>query len=75
MDFLSGEMQVWHRLLTVENDFLTTTSDPGFGYLLGIGYAFPVSNDSRILVGVNFSDKRIEGDSWKSTAFTVGGLW
>ena len=61
--------------IIVKDDFSTTTSDRGFGYLVGVGYAIPVSDESRILVSVNFSDKRIEGDSWKSTTFMVGGLW
>ena len=61
--------------ITFENNVSRSTSDSGFGYLLGVGYAFPVSTESRILVGVSFSDKLVEGDSWKSTSFTVGGLW
>ncbi len=68
--------------VTLEDSFLTVTSERGFGYLLGVGYAFPVSNESRILVGVSFSDKqvnfpngRVGNSNWKSTTFTVGGLW
>ncbi|VAX03538.1 hypothetical protein MNBD_GAMMA19-2160 [hydrothermal vent metagenome] len=68
--------------VTLEDNFLTVTSERGFGYLLGVGYAFPVSNESRILVGVSFSDKqvnfpngRVGNSSWKSTTLTVGGLW
>ena len=51
------------------------SSDSGFGYLLGGGYAIPVSDESRVLLSINFSDKEIEGDSWKSVTFNVGGLW
>ncbi len=68
--------------VTLEDSFLTVTSERGFGYLLGVGYAFPVSNESRILVGVSFSDKQVNflneqvgNSSWKSTTLTVGGLW
>ncbi len=61
--------------IVVKDNFSTIASDSGFGYLLGAGYAFPVSSESRILVSMNFSDKQINGNNWKSTTFTVGGLW
>ncbi|NOX91805.1 MAG: hypothetical protein GXP18_04955 [Gammaproteobacteria bacterium] len=61
--------------IVVKDSLSTTISDTGFGYLLGAGYAFPVSSETRILISVNFSDKQVEGNSWKSTTFTVGGLW
>jgi len=62
--------------IVVEDDLAgTTASDAGFGYLLGAGFAIPVSSESRIMLSVNFSDKQVEGDSWKATTFTIGGLW
>ncbi|MCF6337663.1 MAG: hypothetical protein L3J84_06885 [Gammaproteobacteria bacterium] len=67
--------------VTFKNNFSTVTSEHGFGYLLGAGYAFPVSSESRILIGVSFSDKQVNfngeigNSNWKSTTFTVGGLW
>jgi len=58
-----------------DNSSTTETSDIGFGYLLGVGYAIPVSDESRILISVNFSDKRVEDNSWKSATVMLGGLW
>jgi hypothetical protein len=78
--FIRGDAGV--AQVTFEEGFLKVTSERGFGYLLSVGYAFPVSNESRILVGVSFSDKQVNfpngeigNSSWKSTTFTVGGLW
>lgn len=51
------------------------TSDNGTGYLLGFGYAWPISGQSRVLIGMRFSNSSIEGDNVSSTAFTIGGLW
>lgn len=61
--------------IVISSSFGTTASDTGFGYLLGAGYGIPVSNESRVLLSVNFSDKDVEGESWKSVTFNVGGLW
>jgi hypothetical protein len=72
--FVRGDVGL-ARIVITDGFSTTATSDTGFGYLLGAGYALPVSSESRILFGVNFSDKQVEGDSWKSMTFTVGGLW
>ena len=53
----------------------TIDSDTGTGYLLGVGYAWPVSEQSRIMLGLGLSNKNIEGDTVSSTVFTIGGLW
>jgi opacity protein-like surface antigen len=50
-------------------------SDNGTGFLFGIGYAWPVSEQSRILLGLNMSSKSVEGDTYNSTTFVIGGLW
>jgi hypothetical protein len=71
--FIRGDVGI--ATISVQDSFSTTTSDPGFGYLLGAGFAIPVSNESRVMLGVNFSNKQVESDSWKSMTFTVGGLW
>jgi len=72
--FVRGDVGL-ARIVVVDNVSVAAASDIGFGYLLGAGYALPVSRDSRILFSVNFSDKQVEGDSWKAMTFTIGGLW
>ena len=54
---------------------LTATSDTGLGFLLGVGYGIPVSEQSRVLLSINVSNKDIEGDNWSAVTFNVGGLW
>ena len=61
--------------IVVSSSFTSDVSDTGFGFLLGAGYAIPVSDESRILFSVNFSDKEVDNESWKAVTFNVGGLW
>ena len=53
----------------------TLVSESGHGYLVGIGYAIPLSSQTRIMFGANYTDRQIENDSFKSTQFTIGFLW
>jgi hypothetical protein len=53
----------------------SATSDTGTGFLLGAGYGIPVSEDSRLLLSVNVSNKDIEGDTVSAVTFNIGGLW
>lgn len=50
-------------------------SDTGTGFLLGAGYSWPLSEQSRIMLGIGLSSKKIEGDNISSTVITIGGLW
>ena len=50
-------------------------TDTGMGILLGVGYGIPVSEDSRVLLSLNVSNKDIEGDNWSAVTFNIGGLW
>ena len=61
---------------SVDTNFLgTATSDTGTGFLLGMGYALPVSEQSRILFGFSLANKSIESENYSTTTFTIGGLW
>jgi opacity protein-like surface antigen len=53
----------------------TSTSDTGLGFLLGLGYGIPVSEDSRVLLGINVSNKDINDETVSAVTFNVGGLW
>ncbi|MDH5256824.1 MAG: hypothetical protein OEX07_02415 [Gammaproteobacteria bacterium] len=50
-------------------------SDWGVGVLGAVGYGFPMSSESRLLLSVEFSQRKIERETFKSTAFVVSGLW
>lgn len=47
----------------------------GVGGLLGVGYGIPVSDESRIMLGLNYSFKYISNAPTQSISFTLGGLW
>lgn len=52
-----------------------TISESGGGYLLGVGYGIPVSEESRVLLSLNLSNKSIEGEQISAASFNIGGLW
>ena len=51
------------------------TSDPGFGLLVGVGYAHPITDGTRLALNVNYAIRQIEGDSWKTLGISLGGLF
>ena len=51
------------------------TSDPGFGFLVGVGYAHPVTDGTRLALNVNYAIRRMEGESWKTLGISLGGLF
>jgi hypothetical protein len=72
--FLRGDLGF--AKASVSNNYgYSATSDTGSGLLLGVGYAIPVSAESRILFTLTTSTNNIEGDTYSTTAFRVGGLW
>ena len=50
-------------------------SDLGFGFLVGGGYGFPVSRETRILLHVFYGSRQVEGDSWGNLGIGVSGLF
>lgn len=50
-------------------------SDRGTGVLFGLGYGLPLSDQSRLILGANFTTANIEEDTVSALMFTVGGLW
>ncbi len=75
--FVRGDLGFAEADITTDTALgtLTATSDTGLGFLLGVGYGIPVSEDSRVLLSINISSKDIEGDNWSAVTFNVGGLW
>ncbi len=66
---------------TLNNDYDVTVGE-GVGMLFGLGYAWAISNESRILFSLNYSIDTIEDSdtppsSWAftSTSFNIAGLW
>jgi len=53
----------------------SSVSDSGIGFLVGIGYGIVVSEESRVIIGLNVANREIEGDNISTVGVTVGGLW
>ena len=51
------------------------TSDTGFGFLLGGGYAHPITEGTRVTVNVNYAVRKIEGYSWNTLGISIGGIF
>lgn len=75
--FLRGDLGIAKASLSVTTYFgeYTAETDTGVGYLLGVGYGIPVSEESRVLLSLNVSNKDINGDNWSAVTFNIGGLW
>ena len=75
--FLRGDLGIAKANLTVNTFFgeYTAETDTGVGYLLGVGYGIPVSEESRVLLSLNVSNKDIDGENWSAVTFNIGGLW
>ena len=52
-----------------------TTSDWGLGILVGGGYGIPVSRETRILLHLNYSFRRVEGETYGNLGFGATGLF
>jgi len=50
-------------------------SDTGTGFLIGTGYGFAVSPQHRILLNLNYANRTIESENYKTVALTVGILF
>ena len=75
--FLRGDVGFAKASITTDTIFGTygSTSDTGLGFLLGVGYGIPVSEESRVLLSLNVSNKDIDGENWSAVTFNIGGLW
>ncbi|WP_455198055.1 hypothetical protein, partial [Kaarinaea lacus] len=70
--FVRGDVGL-ASLRTISNFQADESSDPGIGYLVGVGFGIAVSYDRRIMISVDFANNMIEGDNYKTTSFKIGG--
>ena len=52
-----------------------STSDWGWGGLVGGGFGIPITPGTRILFNVNYSIRHVEGESVGALEFSIGGLF
>lgn len=52
----------------------SSSSNTGFGILVGSGYSFPVSNETRITVNLNYTAQWVESETYGALSINVGVL-
>ena len=55
--------------------FRDETLYAGLGFLVGVGYAHPITDGTRLALNVNYAIRRMEGESWKTLGISLGGLF
>jgi hypothetical protein len=72
--FLRGDFGA-SRLVLSTTGYGDESSKWGFGGLLGAGFGVPISSGTRLLLNVNYSVRKVEGDAFKALQISVGGLF
>lgn len=72
--FIRGDLGLTKGIYAT-NSGTTSLGSNGTGALLGVGYGIAVSEDSRIILGLNLSSKTIGDEKYSTAAFSIGGLW
>jgi hypothetical protein len=72
--FLRGDIGL-SKAVVHDDYYGTSSSDTGLGTLLGAGFGIPISEETRILFGLNVSNKDVDGDNWTAVTLNIGGLW
>jgi hypothetical protein len=70
--FLRGDVGIARIQLDAEGE--TETSDAGLGTLIGGGFAFPVSSETRLLLNLNYANRAIEGERYGAVSVNLGVL-
>lgn len=52
----------------------SSSSNSGFGCLFGGGYSFAVSNETRIMVNLNYSSRWVESETYGALSINIGVL-
>jgi hypothetical protein len=72
--FLRGDVGLARAVLEDSGGY-GATSDTGQGLLVGGGYGFAISEQSRLILNATYSSKQIEGETYGATTFNIAGLW
>ena len=71
--FLRGDLGISRAVAQTNDD--ASASDTGVGALLGFGYGFKISEESRLIIGVNYGIREIEDEIYSNYSFNIAGLW
>ena len=58
-----------------DSERINFSDDAGFGFLLGGGYAHPITEGTRITANVNYVVREIEGESYNTLGVSLGGIF
>ena len=72
--FFRGDLGA-SRLVVNSSGFGDSTSDWGYGGLIGGGFGLPITAGTRILLNIDYSFIQVEGDSYGSLQISIGGLF
>lgn len=72
--FLRGDLGAAKMLITATGA-KDTSSDWGWGVLVGGGYAIPLNDETRILININYTTSSIEDETYSTFQIMVGGLF
>lgn len=72
--FVRGDAGVVKLRIDTELD-APIVDDTGYGFLGGIGYGHPLSEETRILFSLTYSRNQVGGHAYGATSLNVGGLW
>jgi hypothetical protein len=71
--FIRGDIGIGQ--LEVDDGKTIAESDYGSGFLVGGGFAVPITNGTRILFNGNYAVRRVGGQTYETFALSVGGLF
>jgi hypothetical protein len=63
------------RLVLSTKGYGDESSKWGVGGLLGAGFGVPISSGTRLLLNVNYSLRKVEGEAYKTLQISIGGLF
>ena len=73
--FLRADVGASKGAIANDDGTLEAASEWGFGFLVGVGYAFPISRETSILFYGTYRSLDIEGIKYNDISFQAGWLW
>lgn len=73
--FARGDLGLARVVIVADDSFGDAMGGSGFGFLLGGGYAFPVTPGTRLLLNANVARRSVEGESYSAFSLALGGLF
>jgi len=72
--FIRGDIG-FAKILLDSSFEIDAESDWGFGFLIGGGFGFVVSPETRILITASYANRKVENENWSCLQISLGGLF